>query len=111
MQVQLLIQKQKSMTTWTRKPQERDDQKYFFSSRFYVTRTVYDELHSDEISAIYNDVRSFAQEKNGIDYLQVYVDSTGRKLFFIDQLNEQMLKSGDYSPEHHYCTLLFANEY
>lgn len=99
------------MTTWTRKPQERNDQKYFFSGQFYVTKTVYEQLPHDEISAIYNDVRRFAQEQDGIDYLQVYMDSTGRKLFFIDQLNKDMLESGEYENEHNYCTLLFDNEY
>lgn len=99
------------MVTWTRQPQERHDQKYFFSGKFYYTKGVAEALSFDEIAAIYNDVRAFAKEKGSIDYLQVYTDENGRKLFMIDQLDQNMLESGDYDPEHNYCTLLLAEEY
>lgn len=96
---------------WERKPQERDDQKYFFSGKFYFTKGVFEALSFDEIVAIYQDVRTFAKQSNGIDYLQVYTNGTNRKLFFIDQLSQPMLSSGDYDKEHNYCTLLWADEY
>lgn len=98
------------MAQWTRKPQEKDGT-YLFSGNFYTTRGVYGELSPQEIRAIHADVKAFAEAKQGIDYLQVYEDGQGRKLFFIDQLNREMIESGDYKDEDNYCTLLFASEY
>jgi len=98
------------MAQWTRKPQEKDGT-YQFSGNFYTTRRVYEELSTQEIMAIHTDVKAFALAKHGIDYLQVYEDEQGRKLFFIDQLNREMIESGDYKDEDNLCTLLFASEY
>lgn len=98
------------MITWSRKPQEKDGS-YFFSGQFYTTRGVANELSINEILSICQDVQAFVQEKNGIDYLQVYTDENGRKLFFIDNLNKEMIESGHYRPEDNYCTLMFASEY
>lgn len=95
---------------WKRKPQEQEGS-YFFSGQFYTTRAVALELTSAEILSIYNDVRAFAQEINGIDYLQVYMNEQGHKLFFIDQLNKGMIESGDYNEEDNHCTLMWAHEY
>lgn len=99
------------MATWKRKPQERNDQKYFFSGKFYFTKGVFHALSFDEIVTIYNDVRQFAQEKDGIDYLQVYTNENEQKLFFIDSLSRCMIESGEYQTEHNYCTLMLAEEY
>jgi hypothetical protein len=93
---------------WTRKPQESEGT-YRFDGRFLTTRGVGDELSPQEISAIYHEVQNFVKEKNGIDYLQVFTDEDGRKLFFIDQINDEMKK--EHPPEHNYCTLMFAHEY
>jgi len=99
------------MATWTRKPQERENQKYYFNGSFYVTAGVQQSLSLDEIRAIYNDVQAFVREKDGIDYLQVYVNERGEKLYFIDQLDKSMIASRDFNPEYHYCTLLLPSEY
>lgn len=96
---------------WNRKPQERTDQKYLFSGRFYCTKGVSELLPYDEILMLYHDVRDFAIEQKGIDYLQVYSNETGQRLFFIDNLDEKMLESGNYDNEHNYCTLLLPEEY
>ena len=98
------------MTTWVRKPQEKEGN-YFFSGQFYVTRRVAGELQVEEILSIYQDVQAFVREQNGIDYLQVYIDENGRKLFFIDNLDKDMVANGQYRPEDNYCTLMFASEY
>lgn len=97
-------------TNWTRKPQEQEG-KYFFSGNFYCTKRVNEEIPHEEIQSIYNEIKTLVQEKNGLDYLQVFEDGKGRKLFLIDQLNEDMIASGGYKPEDNHCTLLFAEEY
>lgn len=99
------------MATWTRQKQERDNQSYFFSGTFYVTEGVREILSPKEILMIYQDVRVFATEQDGIDYLQVYVNERGQKLFFIDQLDFAMIASGEYAPEDNICTLLLPSEY
>lgn len=98
------------MATWTRKPQETEG-KYFFSGKFLATAGVSNELSEVEIFSIYKNVQAFVKEQNGIDYLQVFEDENGRRLFFIDQLNQSMIASGEYEPEHNHCTLLFDHEY
>jgi len=98
------------MTTWTRKPQENEGT-YFFSGKFLATAGVSNELPEAEILSIYKNVQAFVKEQNGIDYLQVFEDKKGRRLFFIDQLNQEMIASGNFRPEDNHCTLLFDYEY
>lgn len=98
------------MTTWTRKPQEQEGS-YLFSGNFYITRGVANSLSEKEILDIYFDILSFVKEKGSVDYLQVYVSNAGGKLFFIDQLDKDMIASGAYAQEDNYCTLLLPEEY
>lgn len=97
------------MATWKRKPQEQEGT-YFFSGKFVATKTVTEELSEIEILTIYQEIQKLVKEKNGLDYLQVF-EKNGQRLFFIDQLNKEMIASGEFAPEHHYCTLLFDYEY
>lgn len=99
------------MATWTRQPQEQENQKHQFNGQFIVTAGVNEALTKVEVISIYYDVLKFVEEKGSIDYLQVYVDEKGRKLFFINELDSDMIASGNYSPEDNVCTLLFAHEY
>ena len=98
------------MAKWKRLPQERNAP-YFFSGHFVVTKTVMDELSNEEIMSIYLDVRNFVKESGGGDYLQIYVDDKNRRLVFIDQLNQEMIESGEFRKEVNYCSLLFDFEY
>jgi hypothetical protein len=98
------------MKKWKRKPQERDGN-YNFSGIMYITQGVKTLLSFVEIAEIYQDVRQFAKLKKGIDYLQVYVDESGNKLFFIDQLAQHLIDSDEYPDEENYCTLMLASEY
>ena len=98
------------MIKWTYKPQEQEGS-YFFSGTFLTTAGVASELSKEEILNIYQQTQQLVKEKNGIDYLLVFEDQAGRRLFFIDQLNRQMIESGDFKAEYNYCTLLFAHEY
>ena len=95
---------------WKRKPQETPG-RYFFSGSFFVTQGVLGILSQEEIQQIYSDVRNFVHQEIGIDYLQVYEHPDGRKVWLIDQLDEQMIASGDYAPEHNHCTMLLPEEY
>lgn len=97
------------MTTWTRQPQEVEGT-YFFNGKFLVTRKVQATLSDAEIRFIYQNVQQFVKDENGIDYLQVFTDENGRKLFFMDQLNKEMIESGGYKKEYNYCTLMYPEE-
>ena len=98
------------MAEWKRKPQEENGN-YQFTGTFIITAGIQSELKQTEIIGIYNDVLKFVKEQGSIDYLQVYEDENGRKLFFIDQLDKEMIASGHYPDEENYCTLLFSHEY
>ena len=99
----------KKQFNWVRQPQEEEGT-YRFDGRFVITQGVDGLLSKIEIHAIYFYVRALAEQYNGLDYLQVFVHGkTGQKLFFIDQLNDEMKK--EHPPEHNYCTLMLAEEY
>ena len=98
------------MAVWTRKPQETQGN-YQFTGQLIVTEGVSAALTKVEIIGIYYDILKFVEEQGSIDYLQVYTDEKGRKLFFVDQLDKAMIESGDHEAEDNYCTLLFAHEY
>jgi hypothetical protein len=99
------------MGKWIRQPQEQSGT-YFFSGKFLVTSGVQSLLNDNEIRAIYFDVQKLVKQYEGIDYLVVYIhEDTQQKLFFIDQLNKEMIASGEFLPEYNYCTLLLAEEY
>ncbi len=90
----------------------KDEGDYYFNGTFYVTKTVHNTLTSQEIIEIYTFTQDLVKQHKGIDYLQVFFSiEHDCKLFFIDQLNQHMLQSGDYKKEHHYCTLMLASEY
>lgn len=96
---------------WKRKPQEKDGT-YMFCGQFLATSGVAALLTQGDIQSIYNETQSLVDEHNGLDYLQVYVnEETNGKLFFIDQLNQEMIASGGHRKEDNYCTLLLAEEY
>lgn len=96
---------------WEHQPEEVKGT-YYFTGTFYVTKGIQESLSAEEIQAIYLYVKEKVKEENGLDYLQVFVHKrTGIKLFFIDQLNTEMIASGQFKPEYNYCTLMFASEY
>lgn len=96
---------------WKRKPQEQEGT-YFFSGTFLITRGVQDLLNPEEILGIYLEIQHLVKDQKGLDYLQVYIhEETEQKLFFIDQLNKEMIESGGYLTEYNYCTLMLAEEY
>lgn len=98
------------MSIWKRNEQETTGN-YFFNGTFYCTQKVHLKLPVIEIIFLYLDVRKFAKENNGIDYLQVYKDEQGRTLYFIDNVSKEQLLSGEFDEEDNYCTLLFSEEY
>lgn len=75
------------MAIWKRNRQEYHG-KYRLASKLYITTKVLEQIPTEEIAWIVHDVKTFVEEQDGIDYLQVYEDENGRKLFFIDQLND-----------------------
>lgn len=100
-----------TLEKWLHQPQEREGT-YMFSGKFFVTAGIQQALTQEEIFHIYLFIKLLAKEKENLDYLQVFVHKeSDQKLFFIDQLNKEMIDSGKYSSEDNYCTLLFAHEY
>lgn len=96
---------------WVRQPQEKEGT-YHFSGSFFTTSGVQALLSQDEIFRIYTEIQYHTVQENGLDYLQIFVrESDGQKLYFIDQLNQQMVESGEYQAEDNYCVLMLAEEY
>jgi len=98
------------MQIWTRRPQERDGT-YQFSGTFIVTQEVANRLSPQEILTIYLQVQALVKELGGLDYLQVFENESGDKLYFMDQCDPDMMADESYMEEYNYCTLLFSHEY
>lgn len=95
---------------WQRQKQECEGN-YYFCGSFYATNGVAESLPEKEIMEIILDVKKAVKEKVGLDYLQVFKNEEGQKIFVIDQLNKEEIESGDFSPEDNYAMVLFAEEY
>ena len=96
---------------WKRQSQETTGM-YHFSGKFLVTRGVTSLLSEEEILTIYQEVQQLVKENDGVDYLFVFIhEDSKQKLFFIDQLNTEVIASGGYKKEYNYCTLMLASEY
>jgi disulfide oxidoreductase YuzD len=100
------------MANWTRQPQECSGT-YMFSGHFLCTQTVKAKLTDEEIRAIYFDTLQAVKENNGLDYLQVFKNEQGMKLYFIASLNQEMIETGEYDLDdidHNHCMLCFPEE-
>lgn len=96
---------------WNRQPQECEGT-YMFNGKLFISSGVQDQLAREEIEWILQDLRTLVDENDGINYMVVYLhEETNQKLFFIDQLNKEMVESGKYIPEHNHATLILAEEY
>jgi hypothetical protein len=98
------------MSTWTRLPQEQEGT-YQFGGSFYVTQGVLAILTLEEILSIYLEIQALAEKTGGIDYIQVYANEKGDKLFFIDQCNAEMMAEESFREEFNHCTLICSHEY
>lgn len=99
----------KKQFIWKRKAQEQEGT-YRFDGQFVITRGVQDALSKIQIHALYFYILALVEQHDGLDYLQVFENrKTGQKLFFIDQINDEMKK--EHPPEHNYCTLMLSDEY
>lgn len=98
---------------WTLQPQECEGT-YSFSGQSLMTRKIAEELAPMDIIYIHSTIKKLVLEKGGLDYLQVFINNdTGKKIFVIDQLNEEMKKenSSEFVKNNDYFTILFAEEY
>lgn len=96
---------------WVRKTQEKGGD-YWFNGICYLTATINQTIPKQEIITILQDLHSFVESEQGIDYLQVYTNQeTGQVIWIIDQVTRQELKRGVQPAEHNYYTILFPDEY
>ncbi len=102
------------MANWERQPQEKEGT-YEFSGFLLITRGVQEILSEAEIMSIVVDVKQAVQITGGLDYLQVYKNDEGQKVWLIDQLNREMLASDDYTlvqkKKYNHFTMLLPEEY
>ncbi|KAA3597455.1 MAG: hypothetical protein DWQ06_13710 [Calditrichaeota bacterium] len=115
---------EKVLRRWAYQEPEYEQGDYFFSGFTLVTNGVNTELRQEEIVKLVLFIKVLVQEKNGIDYLQVFDEElfesetwvkTERKIFIIDQLSKEMLEGDGYTKEqkkeNNHFTILFADEY
>jgi len=97
---------------WVLQPQEQEGT-YTFSGKSYMTSGINAKLTPYEVLQIHLAVQERVMEKGGADYLQVFKNGSGRKIFVIDNLNQEMKKNNDekFVEEHDYFTIMFSEEY
>lgn len=85
---------------------------YLFNGTFYITQNVNNLLSKEEIIEIYKFTQDLVKQHNSIDYLQVFYHIEHNcKLFFIDQLDKDIIESKQFDKDANYCTLLLASDY
>jgi hypothetical protein len=97
---------------WELQPQEQEG-KYMFSGKMYVTRGVNESVPIDHIMQMVIEVKQRVIDNDGADYLQVFNNSEGEKIFIIDQL-DTIMKEGrpkEWLDENDCFTVLFSHEY
>jgi len=98
---------------WTQRPPEVKEGDYFFDGNAYITPGVQQKLSFEEITSIILDLQQKAHANNGIDYLQVYVNKHGEKIWIMDQLTKSQLATqpADWVKTNHFFTILLPEEY
>lgn len=85
---------------------------YFFNGNYYLSKGVSENISHKEIAEILYFTRKLVKQHNGIDYLQTFYSiDQDCKLFFIDNLNTEMIQSGGFSVSDNYATLILSSEY
>ncbi len=84
---------------------------YMFSGKLYITHTIYTKLSQTELMQIIHEVRTHVQQHNGTDYLLVFTNPSGQKIFCIDQLDQEMKQQSTFLPEDDHWTIMYAHEY
>jgi hypothetical protein len=100
-------------TNWKRKAQECDGD-YHFAGLFVYTSGVQAKIPPEEVDEIYQEIKDLVKQENGIDYLQVFENGKGEKLFFIDSMAKSVMEANGIDPNDHvynHCTLMFDYEY
>lgn len=84
-----------------------------FQGQILLTQEVQADIPEEEIIQIINSTQLAAQEQEGLDYLQVFENEKGAKLYFIASANKTMLESGQFDPndiEYNNCVLCYPHE-
>ncbi len=66
-----------------------------------------------EVMSVMQDVRAKVREHKGLDYLQVYENEKGDKIWVIDENSRSVLEQNKLTgnKEYHHCTILLPDEY
>lgn len=87
---------------------------YRFNGLTIVTKGVAETLPFDEFRGIMQKIMYYVSQNNGADYLFVFKHTDGRKIFVIDNLNDEMKTNASdpaFVKDNNYFTVMFAEEY
>ena len=91
---------------WKHQAQETEGD-YFFDGQMYVTTNLSEHVPQEEIAEITIQLQKMVVDNEGLDYLQVFNHSDGRKIYCIDSLSREMENGGFGQLFHHdtgaYC--------
>lgn len=95
---------------WEHQPPEQEGD-YWFNGKLFFTNQIQADLLELELIAIITYLQTLALERKGIDYLQVFINEDGDKIFVIDQITKQQVENPEVKEEYHYATILYSHEY
>lgn len=106
-------EKDQNNNKWELLPQECPGT-YRFDGRMYATQHLADFLDFDDFRYIIASIKVYVQLHDGADYLFVFYNKhLDKKIFVIDNLNDQMKNEADpeYVSEYNYYTIMLAEDY
>jgi hypothetical protein len=97
------------MAIWQRLPQEQSG-KYFFSGKIInINWSVTADIQLPETLILFSILRKMAEKANGLHAVQAFVHSkdSSKKLYFVDNLSNDMIASGKFKEDENYCTVMW----
>ena len=98
---------------WRLLPQEGTGT-FQFNGQFKVSNTVNHFLDTRIILHFYNEVKREVLRRGGAEQIFVIeriVDGKIEQIFLVDELNSEMIASGDYDVRDNFCRMIFNYEY
>ncbi len=93
---------------------QKESGTYQFNGLFKVSKTVKHFLNTTEILWLYNDAKKSVLKNKGADHIFIFermVNGKKERIVLVDELNREMITSGEYKSTDNYCTMMFDYEY
>ena len=101
------------MATWQWLLQKQSGSHFFTGKLININCSVIDDIQLPEILLLLDVVRKFAERLNGLNAVQVFVNSqdSSKKLYLVDNLSKEMIESGKFKEVENICSVMWDYEF